>query len=105
MRAIIMRCSDPLLWYSNSIGKEIDVANDGSEYLTRDNGGFINIVNPADIQIYPECKHQDFFDKVFADLENPREYRIFTEIFWYLHGGIDYCNCNEVLTHKQSVKK
>lgn len=104
IRAIITSCSDPLLWYANSIGKEIDVTKDGSEYLTRDNGGFINIVNPTDIQIYPECKHQDFFDKVFVDLENPREYRIFTEIFCYLHGGIDYCNCNEVLTHKQSVK-
>ena len=95
IRAIITNCSDPMMWYANQIGKEIDVFKDGSEYLTRDNGGFVNIVKECDIQIFPKCKHQDFFDKVFTDLGNPREYWIFTEVFCYLHGDIDYCNCNQ----------
>ena len=95
IRAIITGCKDPLMWYSDSIGKEIEITKDGSEYLTRDNGGFVNIVKECDIQIFPKCKHQDFFDKTFTDLENPREYWIFTEVFCYLHGDIDYCNCNQ----------
>ena len=63
IRAIITNCSDPMMWYANQIGKEISVFKDGSEYLTRDNGGFVNIVKSSDIQIYPKCKHQDFFDE------------------------------------------
>lgn len=95
-RAIITSCSDPQMWYANQIGKEIKVIEDRGEFMTRDGSGLVNIVKECDIQIYPKCKHQDFFDKTFKDLENPREYWIFTEVFCYLHGNIDHCNCNEV---------
>lgn len=94
MRAVIMGCSDPLMWYANMVGKEISVIMDRGEFLSKESG-FINIIHRADIEILPKCKHQDFFDKTFTNLGDDREYWIFTEVFSYLHSGSDYCNCHK----------
>lgn len=59
-------------------------------------GKIINKPKPAEAKIlYPlTCKHSDFFQKTFTNLANKREYWLFTEVFCYLHGGKDLCNCN-----------
>jgi len=40
------------------------------------------------------CKHAEFFNLI-GDPQSNREYWIFTETFVYLHGGKDYCNCQQ----------
>ena len=41
-----------------------------------------------------KCKHCTFIESLGKPQSN-REYWIITEVFVYLHGGKDYCNCNE----------
>ena len=54
MKAKIIKCSDSMMWYRDSIGKVIDVVQDRGGYLTRDNDGFVNVVKEKDILILNE---------------------------------------------------
>jgi len=47
----------------------------------------------ARVTLPSTCKHSTFFKATFSNLANEREYWIFTEVFCYLHGGKDFCNC------------
>lgn len=56
-KLLILRCDDPLLWYSNRIGELVPyTGQEDSVYWSRDNGGFTNIVKKehAIIVSYPE---------------------------------------------------
>jgi len=49
---LITGCSDSLMWYADKIGKEVTFIREESDcYLSRDNGGYINIVKKCDAKI------------------------------------------------------
>lgn len=37
------------------------------------------------------CKHCEFLNKIFKEIKSNYEYWLYTEIFVYLHGGVDHC--------------
>ena len=46
-----------------------------------------------------KCKHCEFLDTTFHEINNNYEYWLMTEMFVYLHDGKDYCNA-----HKEKLK-
>lgn len=69
---------------------------DKSEFIKSYKG--IIVLNPKNATarefFMPICKHTNFLRKTFTNITNEREYYLFTEVFCYLHGGNDFCNCN-----------
>jgi hypothetical protein len=43
-----------------------------------------------------KCKHCEFLNTVFREIQNNREYWIYTEMFVYLHGGADHCQSQAI---------
>lgn len=46
-----------------------------------------------------KCKHCEFIEKTFYEINNNYEYWLMTEVFVYLHNGKDYCD-----KHKGEIK-
>lgn len=54
-RVIIRKCSDPLMWYRDEIGRSFPLEGQCHEgYLTREPAGYINIVRFADGDVVKE---------------------------------------------------
>jgi len=72
MKAKIIKCSDAMMWYRDSIGKVIEVVEDRGEFLTRDNGGFINIVRREDVEILEGMEIMKFGDRLEKLVIDPK---------------------------------
>lgn len=59
-RLRITKCSDSLLWYADLVGQQVPLVREIPEgYLSREPGGFTNIVRKEDAQLIDEdevCK-------------------------------------------------
>jgi len=57
---LIKKCSDPMFWYSEQVGKKFPLIRIDSltkEYITRATDGYLNIVKPYDSKIINRGKH------------------------------------------------
>lgn len=51
-----------------------------------------------------KCKHCEFIENTFKDIQSDREYWQMTEVFVYLHGGLDSCSgCFEPIKEETKV--
>lgn len=82
LQAKIVKCSDSMMWYSNSIGKVIDIKRiDGDTYLTYDNEGYNNIVLIKDTVEYPqENNFETFANECYRWNDKQRKSRSASEI-------------------------
>jgi len=52
----IVSCKDPMRWYCDMIGQIVPVISDeGIEYKTRENSGYINFIQKDDCEPYQSC--------------------------------------------------
>ena len=48
----IVKCNDPLMWYSDKIGELVPYLGDtGSEYRSREGAGYVNFVKREDAEV------------------------------------------------------
>lgn len=82
MKAKIIKCSDPLMWYNSAIGSEIDIRFSGNDILCKDHGGHNNIVLFKDIQVINEEWEIESVDRWYQTAgRNSLDYYEVT--YWY----------------------
>ena len=50
-----------------------------------------------------KCKHCEFLENTFGEIQSNREYWLYTEMFVYLHNG-DECNQKTMREHNADSK-